>query len=269
MKASNLVPLTLRRSVSFALVAGAFLLLRTSSPLLAVTIPYGNEFGSTVDFLNINETPSTGGELFGDPDISGDALLFDPTGFQLTVGGGGFGVVDSHLNFIIQAKAGFGIQGFGISESGDVTLAGAGTAATFAQVGASVLIAVTEIDGVGVTPLLIPAANLGFVPSSSFNLPANPGMTPWGGSQYLDIAAYLASQNILGSATRIVVDMDNVLTAFSEPGTIATIHKKLVDGVGITVVTEPGNPIPEPSTLALASIGLLVAGWYGRRKMAS
>lgn len=269
MQACHHASLALRRGATLALVAGMLVLPAVVPSAQAVPFNYPDQAGLTVDFLDIAETPSTSYELFGQPVSSGDSLLFNPTQFHVGVGGGQFELIDSQLNFIVQAKAGYGINGFGLSEAGDFSLVGTGTSATNVKVGANILIAVSQIEGVDVTPIWVPAASLVFSPSDSFNLADAPHDPPqWSGSAYVDIADYLDSQNIIGAATKIYVAINNQLAAFSEAGSIAMINKKLVDGVGITIDTGPWNPIPEPSTFALAAIGLCFAGWFGRKRLA-
>jgi hypothetical protein len=105
-----------------------------------------------------------------------------------------------------------------------------------------------------------------FTNGGFYSLPANAGSGSWSGSLYVDIAAYLASQNIEGMATAVLIELDNQLSAQSQSGTTAKIQKKLLDSVGLTVITQPTDPVPEPSTLVLASLGLIGFVLFRRRR---
>lgn len=256
-----------------------------------ITYNYPSAAGSTVDFTNITETPTLasaaaklGGQAkhftdidpfagpFGAPTASGNSLLFQPTTFSLTVSGSdpdvNADILDSQLQMTIAAKSGYGINAFAIQEAGDAQFPLGGTKATWAQVAASIFVTVNQIDGKAISPIFVPANNAIFIPTGYFDAPTDGKLTPWTGSGIIDIAAYLASQSILGTATSIDVTLDNTLYAGStDPGKIAKIQKKLFDGTSFTVVTTPGNPIPEPSSLVLAAIGIIGVGWYGRRNL--
>ncbi|MBL9122310.1 MAG: PEP-CTERM sorting domain-containing protein [Planctomycetaceae bacterium] len=249
---------------------------------MPITYSYGNAAGSTVDFIGVSETPTLASAAdqkahfeaisktegpFGAPSVGGDSLLFNPATFSLTVVGVGADILDSQLSFTIAAKAGYGIDAFGIQEAGDYTFPVGGGAGTWASVGAAVSVVVTEIDGKAVTPIFVPTENAVILPSSSFFGTGSPvPASPWSGTGYVDIAAYLASLSIMGTATQVDVTLDNTLYAgSSEAGKIAKIQKKLFDGTSITVVTN-NNPIPEPSSLVLAALGAVGVGWCGRRQ---
>lgn len=253
------------------------LLAACSAPAYAVpvTYSYGNVSGTTVDFVGIAETPTLasapdqkahfdpGPGPFGVPTGSGDSLLFNPTTFSLTSVDGASDSLDSQLSFEIHAKPGFSIEGFGLQESGDVFFLDA-TGASWAAVGAIINIVVIEIDGKAVAPIFVPQENAVFTPTGGYFAGAPLYIDVWSGSAYVDIGAFLGN---LGNATKVSVSLDNTLFASSEgPGAQVTINKKLADGTGITVVTEPGNPIPEPSSLLLAALGCVGVGAYGMRR---
>lgn len=279
-----------RKSAHFASLRGVLCALGLScilsSTALAspITYSYPSAGGSTVDFTNISESPtlasasdqkahfeaiSKSAGPFGAPTASGNSLLFNPTTFSLTVAGPlGADILDSQLSMTIAAKSGYGLDSFSISEAGDVSFPVGGTKATWAQVAASIFVTVTKIDGKAVTPILVPASNAIFIPTGSFNAATYPGTNTWTGNGVIDIADYLVNSKISGTATEINVTLDNTLYAgSSEVGKIAKIQKKLFDGTSFTVTTTPGNPVPEPSSIVLAAMGMLGVGWYGRRQM--
>lgn len=281
------------RSVLCALSLSCILSGITSTAIaVPITYNYGSAAGSTVDFLGISETPTLASAPdqkahflavdpsglagpFGVPTPSGNSLLFNPTTFSLTVAGSGnpllpnSDILDSQLSFIIAAKSGYGIDGFAIHEVGDVFFSIGATKASWAQVAASIFVTVTEVDGKAISPISVPAANAIFIPTGAFNAASNPVHANWSGNGIVDIGSYLASQNILGTATRVSLTLDNTLYAGSGDATTKTskIQKKLADGTAISVITTPGNPVPEPSSMVLAAIGIIGIGWYGRRNL--
>lgn len=285
-----------RKSAHFASLRGVLCALGLScilsSTALAVpiTYTYPNASGSTVDFSNISETPTLASALdqaahftaidplagpFGAPTASGNSLSFNPSSFTLAVTGPAkitdpatADILDSQLNFTISAKAGYGIDSFAVQEAGDVFFGFGATSKSWAAVAAAINVSVTQIDGKAVTPVWVPSANAVFIPTGSFNGAANPLSTIWTGSGVIDISGYLASQNILGTATKIDVSLDNTLYAGSgDVNKLVKIQKKLFDGTSFTVTTTPGNPVPEPSSIVLAAMGMLGVGWYGRRNL--
>lgn len=231
-------------------------------PVGAATISYGNVAGSTVVYQNVTESSGTDAPpLFGAPSIFGDTLDFNPIGFTASSSGGGApDITDGQLNFTIKANSGYIIPFVNFSERGDFTLAGTGTALTYASVSATVFIDILEVDGVTITPLSL-SASLVFSPvaGGGFTLPGfpGPGSTLWTGSLMWDVNASLTAANIpfLYGATKIDFALDNTLVAASEAGSSAFIAKKDFKGLGITVF----NPnVPEPSVLAITLCGGLL-----------
>lgn len=274
MHGRNLVQLATRRVFVRALLVAVCIAWGFSTSASAVTFNYGNLPGATVDFIGVNETPAKnsdpffGNPLFGTPQSIGDAITFNPSSFSVYVGGGAADGVNSVLKFNLEAKDGYGIEAFRVQEQGDFTLQPKfnGATPTWASVAAPLDLTVTEIDGKAVTPIAIPTQNVAFTNGGMFSLPANAGSGNWFGSLYVDIAAYLASQSIMGVATAVEVELDNRLAVQSQSGTTAKIQKKLFDSVGLSVVTGPGNPVPEPSTIVLTLMGLAGFTLFRRRR---
>jgi hypothetical protein len=243
--------------VSFRLLAaGTAGLAIVSSAAIAAPINYGDLTANTVIYRGVTEDSSTDvAPLYGAPAVAGDALIFNPTSFAASSSNGGpADITDGTLAFAIEAKPGLGIQQINFAEAGDYTLGGnGGTAATMASVSAPYFVRVVEVDNVSITPVII-NGNFTFIPNGGqYSLPANAGVgITWTGSASIDIAGALAAANIDGKATRVTYSMDNALFASSEPGTVAFIKKKTVDGLSITVI------VPEPTTLAaIAGLGAL------------
>jgi hypothetical protein len=242
-----------------------------TSAAFAAPINYGNFSGNTVDFIAVTEDTNSAGDvppLFGQPSVSGDSIDFDPVGFNASASGAaGIDVTDGQLSFTIQAKQGYAIDMFSLSEAGDTTLAGFGTDGTFTSVTAIGVLNIDAVDGVGIAPIAVPF-NLTFTPSGgTFGLATDGGGGPlvsaaWSGSLTKNIEQVLIDNNVAYSlgATQISIALDNTLTALSEAGTFSLIAKKDFGGVSITV------NIPEPATWLMVSIFGMAMAFAGRRR---
>lgn len=217
----------------------------------AASINYGNFSVGSVVFGNVTESSGTDAvPLYGAPDPFVVGLDFDPTSFVAYSAGGGADLTDGQLNFTVASA--LGIPSITLTESGDYTLVGTGTAASQALAGAIIAVKVTEIDGVAVTPFSLTSTNA----SVGFNLVANPGLVqPWSLGLTTNIAAQLAAYNPRIGATKIEVVIDNSLVAISEAASVASISKK---DFTISIPT-----IPEPASLVA---GLSFFGLAGRRR---
>ncbi len=247
------------------LSAGALLLAYSLSAV--ATTNYGSFAGSTVIYQNVSENSGTdpGQYYMGTPQVFGDTLDFNPV-YSVSVSGGAVKVRDAQVNFDIQAKPGFGVEGLVFSEQGDFTMAGNGTASTLVDVSAAFFIDILEVDGVAINPVGL-TLNMLFSPNANgtFDL-VGAGGPPlasgiWTGSIIVDLDSALTQANVpygLG-ATKVSVALDNTLTAISEQTTQAFIAKKDAKGLSITVV-------PEPTSVALAFLGLVGMSLTMRRR---
>ena len=241
-------------------VAAVLLLLPLSAA--AAPINYGNFVGTTVTYVQVTEDSITDpSPLFGAPTISGNLLDFNPVGFGSTSTGGAADVTDGQLLFEVWASPGNFVDTIQFSEAGDYTLFGSGTTATAASVALAGQVEIIEIDGVAVGgPGLDFSFNGVFSPSGgSYDLVNDPGVgVNWSGDVDVDIDQYLIDQGIdfVNGATKVRINLDNILVTSSEAGTTSIIQKKDFDGFSITVV-------PEPSTAATLGLGLL---WLARRR---
>jgi hypothetical protein len=226
------------------------------SAALATPINYGDFTGTNVMFLQVTEDSTTDATpLFGTPLVSGDGIQFNPTSFGSFAFNGSSDLTDGTLTTMIMANPGRVIPAVTFSESGDYTLAGSGGAMTSASVALSWFVTVSEVNGSPIAPVSFSGMGT-FSPSSgTFDLASDgPGAAViWNGSAMIDIDAFLASQSISGSATKVTVTLNNALVTTSEPGTASFIKKKEFGGVAMAVV-------PAPATLGLLGVGLVAAG---------
>lgn len=210
-------------------------------PSFGASISYG-DFGPIppgITFGNVTESSGTDAvPLYGAPELVPGGIDFDPTGFVASATSGAQDITDGQLNLVLSGSSQVSITSIHLAELGDYSLAGAGTPATQALVGAVLHVTVTQINGVDVAPITLSAAN----GSISFNLVVNPGVVqPWSLGVTLDIAAQLGAEQ---RATRVEVAIDNQLLALSELGSLAFIAKK-------DFRLDVGTEVPEPSLLLL------------------
>lgn len=227
---------------------------------LAVTIPYADLSGTSVDYIDISEdTRDDPLALFGPPDIVGNTMDFDPVRFTAQVSSGvgdsNSEIVDGQLNFTVRSKGGFDLTRVVVSEAGDFTLAGLGTAQATASAFAPVRWSVTHVDGSVLGAPVSGAAQLVFTPSSSFMLPATAGT--WDGFLDIDLVSPLRDEGIGGFASTVEFVMDNSLTAAATNGGSSFIAKKDFAGVSISV--------PEPTSAQLAFLLIACAIGVARK----
>lgn len=226
------------------------------SAALAASLNYGDKIGADIIYRQVSEDSVTDPvPLYGNPTVSGNALLFTPTNFGAFASNGSIDLTDSTLTTSIEAKQDRRIKQIAFAEAGDYTLIGInGTAGTSAIVRAPYYVRVVEVDGNPIAPVLY-TSSLSFTPSNGdYYLPGDAGSgVTFTGSTLIDVDAILAGAGIQGEATKVLFSMNNQLIATSEQGTISFIKKKTADGVTITTV------VPEPASLtAVGALALLV-----------
>ena len=237
--------------------------LLATAPVQATTT-YGDFMGANYKFINVNETAVTTGDtepLFGEPTISGDALVFTPKTFSssapdetpqppnsdLTVG---------LLNFIVEAAPGKRITDLQFVESGGWIISATGILSENNYAGeAHATIAgtvfVNEIDN---APVFLPPISFG----SSTPALKGPGGGAWALNEAIDLNAILASAGISPNVgvTKVTISVDDQLSTAASLGASAFIDKKLF-GV---------NVVPEPSTGSMGLLGLIFGLSIMRRR---
>lgn len=202
---------------------------------------------------DISENTTTGGALFGPAEQQGDlAVDFSPTKFKSLSVGADSEIVDSQLSFVVSNP---NIKGIWIHEGGDYQLIGGPGKQATASVSLAVFWEIVEINGQAVPGIDgQKTQTLG-----QFALPAAGGAMGggWNGMMDIDVAGFLASKGVSGTATKIKFTLDNTLSTASVAGSSAFIAKKDVD---ITV------HVPEPASVSLVGLGLAAMGLGFRRR---
>ncbi len=246
-----------RQLFACALIAGTIVVGTAVSSADAGLILYGDFAGSTVDYLNVNESSDTDpGPLFGAPTVTGDSLTFNNMSFSSSAAGmGGADISTGILNTTIDAHDGNAIHALSFRESGSYTLSGLINDA-FAAVAAAVIINVLEVDGMAVDPIGINTLMMYTPSGGSFSIGEDgAGSNLWEGMLDLNLDALLSSRGVTGSATRLSLTITNTLSAASMAETAASISKK---SLSIRVV-------PAPPTALLLLLG--AAGSRRRRRV--
>ena len=213
---------------------------------------YGDFAAQDVDFLQVTEQTFTLGDTvpkYGMPIVTtnSNTMDFNPVGFSATAAGAGdVDYTDGNLVFQIESRGLSVIEQVGFSEAGFYSLLGPGTDTTKVNVTANLILEVYEVNNVAVTPVQ-DSYSLTFSPGDGLYEMITDGAgsgISWSGSVLVDVNALLAENGygVNDYATKVSVDLNNELSAFSEDGTLATISKKDFDvGVSIEVIPEPGT----------------------------
>lgn len=178
--------------------------------------------------------------------------------------GGNFSRGDAQLDFFVEAHSGFSIDKVQIYESGEsdfdeLVVPSGGTATTRTEASATIQIDILEVDG---NTYSGPNGSIGGT-FASFSLPLDGlGLLLWNGGLEIDVQQILIDNDydFEFGATKIEVTVDNLLYAYSEANTLATIKKKGADALSITAVS-----IPEPAS-AVMLIGTASGLIFVRRR---
>lgn len=250
-----------RTSAAWAL--GGVLLLLAGQ--VGATTVYGTYVGPNVTYSNMQETATStlpvpdAEPLFEAPIGLGNQLLFFPTNFRANAADGSYDTTGSQFQTLIMGTSPTDVlTQFNITEFGDAQIGGAGgTAATGTYAAMVGFLTVLETTSGPIAPVVIPFVGA-FAPSDVLDYVNNFGTSVWSATVSIDISAYVPN------ATKIQLSLDNDLAAYSEPGTTASIQKKVVNGPAVVI-----SVVPEPGTGILVGGGLLIMSLRNRRSRAA
>lgn len=222
-----------------------------ASPVLGASINYGN-FGPVlpgIHFINVTESSTSDAvPLFWSPQALPVGLDFDPIGFVAYGGSGNLDQTKGELKFTLTNTTPLmAISEIGVFESGDYTMFGTGTGATFVSAALRIEASVTSINGIAVTPIVLNSTN----ESTSSSFAGNVVVQPWSLQGVLDVDAQMLGlgYSSFDIATSIDITITNTLNAASEAGSVASIAKKdLFVGTAVIIF------IPEPASLAVFAV---------------
>lgn len=261
----KILSLTTILGLSVAMLATCLLQAKTS----AGTFHWGDFNGPNVMYLDVTENNNEATSLFapepgmGGPILIGDSLHLDPQNFASMSQNGEADLIDSTLSTVIMASPGNALQDISISELGDYSLGGLIGSNASAQVGAAFFWTVLEVDHAAVN-LATQATNLilgtGGGPNGGvYTRPSDDGTAViWSGNASIDLDAYLASEQINGSVTKVRLTFDNTLQTSAELGSTAFIKKKSID-IDVT------PKVPEPATALLLGMAIVLTSTSRRR----
>jgi hypothetical protein len=233
--------------VSFAITADAIL------------ASYPDQVGTTVLITDISENTDAG--QYGAPTMVGNTMLFSPLGVKASSTGGGAVQNDAQIQFKVAATPGNYIESLILNELGDFSFEddGTGTDATKVDVDANYFLTITEING-NPAELTIPIVpfptTMTFLPKASGEiLLSEEALGPfWQGSLTFDINAAVAAHpdyDASDKATRVSININNILKASSELGTTASIAKKnVINGFTVEIIPEPASVLLLTSAFA-------------------
>ncbi len=174
--------------------------------------------------------------LWDTPALSGtgDGLLFFPPDFTSTCTTGASDTTSSQLTTTIAAQGASTLDEIFLVEAGDVTLTAFppfGDPTTNASASVGGFLTVIEDTGGPIVPVVIPFSGI-FVPTSTFSLPGDFGVSNWQGSISIDVAAQVPN------ATLAMLQLDNTLdtNCGAVGNTSGVIQKKSVGGPTVALI---------------------------------
>lgn len=254
--------------------AGLFLLLLSWIPAAPAAAAFSTNYGDcsgggTLEYQQVSESNAGSGALYNAPTCSGNAIDFDPTGFEANDSS-----LEGMLEFTVQAAPSFVLTSITLDEDGDRQVFGFSPSTTYAEVTLSIDLTIFIPDGGGELGLAYSD-----VQSLLFEVPADSssGAESWSLGASFEMDAILASacagtgqysgapvpQACGAQSERVDVEISNLLEAFADSGELAFINKKDSEGVGVALMVVA---IPEPSSALLLSCGLVALGIQRRRR---
>lgn len=228
----------------------------------AAATNHGDYVGTNVMYLDVTENPKIKipgplpANLFGPPILSGgDALVFFTNNypFEATSSNGAPALTDGALSVIVMAQPGQFLTGLEFMESGGFYFVGGTPGGT--QASSTILspkMTVLEATA-GVNSMVNGTVTYGPNPTGTYASSGGAFTSgDWEASASFDFTG-------LVGVTKVLLTLDNVLSAVSENGSIAFIDKK-------TFLIDPTlTPVPEPGTIILGLIGGVGMVLVGRK----
>lgn len=249
------------RSHSSRRIAIALFLALASGTATVTAAPVNHgDFGPYLDVTESSATDPIPPARFGEPTLNADVLDFDPNEFVASASGGDLDITDVQLNYTFMTTPLAGVTSMTVTESGDLSLTGDGTALTQVAAGLSIRITILAVDG---NPLSTP---VDYFASSSFNATLfDDGPVPnWVNSLEIDLGLILDQEEIPfeQGVSKADVVIGNQLIAISEADSLAFIVKNDFR-IGTRL-----QRVPEPSSWALMLLAAAVFGLAHRRRLA-
>lgn len=107
----------MRSAIGAAVTAAIIALIGLASPLSADMV-YSNVSGDNVVFVDMMETTTGTGPIYGQPTPDGDSILAPGTGLLTQSTGGGISMVDGRLQLTIEAAPGFEFDRIDVEQLG-------------------------------------------------------------------------------------------------------------------------------------------------------
>lgn len=190
MMSNNLAPLS--RTVFGGALSLCFAVFSAAAP-----INYGDfddvANGGEVLYLQVTEDANSPGDeapLFNAPDVVGDVLDFDTSGFSAGASNGDIDLTDGQLNFDFETADGSGITSLLIEEGGDYKFFSGTAPATSVNFDIIGEVMITEVNGFALPPagIVVPFSANGAVTSSG-TIPS----TDWSLSVLVELGSALSS----------------------------------------------------------------------------
>lgn len=204
-------------------------------------VPWTNANGVGPFFTWMNGLSDLG--RFGDPVLVGSTFNFFPTNFQAQSVNGVPDALTDRLQVRLKADPGHRFTQIKITEFGSWSILGIGSVSDSGTMFLQDMI----------TPRPPAINNLVTNPVMPINTPNSSGN--WSGQTLIDLTSILGPD-----WTDLTLVFTNTLQANSDPGSSATIHKKLVSGPSIVV-----EIFPTPGSLGVLALGGALAMRRRRR----
>ena len=198
--------------------------------------------GDSVDFT-FDDTLM---DMFGQPEVSGNTLFFNPVDFvSQSLNGAGYALTNDTINIEVTAHSGWSFATVDLLEEGDYMLLGTGNTA---NVSGQIRVRDIAMPTVSLTDSIKTDSLLNVTSFSTVD---------WLANATVDVSAW-------DTANTLNVTVENLLvTSSSTPASLAFLEKKFV---GLTIDTSFTAPVPEAETYSMMLAGLGLMGFMVARR---